>query len=181
MKRWFKTVLSALVMVTVLIAFQMNVQAGTITSVNATSSEAGVTVSGVAADDVLSVMILIYDEVDSQLVQMQSVAVNEEHKYTSTFDMEAGKYIVKAADYEGGAFSETKVVVEEKADDDTKGSSTDNTNNNTNGENVATKTGDQTNMQIWVVALVVSLAIFVVLVSKKTKRNLFSDFFNNMR
>lgn len=42
---------------------------------------------------------------------MESVAVDSSHAYTDTFAVSEGTYVVKVADYEGGAFRETSVTV----------------------------------------------------------------------
>lgn len=111
MKRWMKTVLPAFVLAFILLIPGMQVQAGTISSVKATPGTNQITVSGIAEDDVLSVAIFIYDSTETTLLQMESVAVDSNHAYRDTISVPDGTYVVKVADYEGGAFAETNVTV----------------------------------------------------------------------
>ena len=111
MKRWLKTILPVFALALILLIPGKQAQAGTITSVNATAGTNEFTVSGVAEDGVLSVAIFVYDSTGTNLLQMESVAVDANHAYTDTFTVAKGTYLVKVADYEGGAFSDVNVTV----------------------------------------------------------------------
>ena len=111
MKRWLKKIIPVFVLTFILLGPAMKVQAGTIVSLSATPGTGKITVSGVAGNDVLSVMILLYDSTETNILQMQSVAVDGSHAYQYTFNVEEGTYVVKVADYEGGAFESKTVTV----------------------------------------------------------------------
>lgn len=111
MKKWLKTIIPVFAFAFILLIAGAQAQAGTISSVRATAGTNEITVSGVAGNEVLSVVIFVYDSTGKTLLQMKSVAVDSNHAYTDKFEVEKGTYVVKVADYEGGAFSETKVTV----------------------------------------------------------------------
>lgn len=111
MKRWIKTIISIFVLGLVLLMPAVKAQAGNITSVTVTPGTKQITVKGVADNDVLSVVIFVYDSTGTNLIQMESVAVDANHAYTRTFTVENGSYLIKVADYDGGAFKTANVTV----------------------------------------------------------------------
>lgn len=118
MRKIIRNILPALALVLILIMPGDKTMAGTIASIDASVKDGTVTVSGTADSGVLSVAIFVYDEAGENMLQMKSVAVASDQKYSEDFKLSDGKYLVKAADYEGGKFAETTVTVGESKDDD---------------------------------------------------------------
>lgn len=126
MRKIIRNILPALALALILIMPGDKTMAGTIASIDAGVKDGTVTVSGTADSGVLSVAIFVYDEAGENMLQMKSVAVASDQKYSEDFKLSDGKYLVKAADYEGGKFAETTVTVGESKEDD-KNKDTDNT------------------------------------------------------
>ena len=118
MKKIIRNILPALALALILIMPGDKTMAGTIASIDASVNDGTVTVSGTADSGVLSVAIFVYDEAGENMLQMKSVAVASDQKYSEDFKLSDGKYLVKAADYEGGKFAETTVTVGESKEDD---------------------------------------------------------------
>ena len=126
MRKIIRNILPALALALILIMPGDKTMAGTIASIDASVKDGTVTVSGTADSGVLSVAIFVYDEAGENMLQMKSVAVVSDQKYSEDFKLSDGKYLVKAADYEGGKFAETTVTVGESKEDD-KNKDPDNT------------------------------------------------------
>ena len=118
MKKIIRNILPALALALILIMPGDKTMAGTIASIDASVKDGTVTVSGTADSGVLSVAIFVYDEAGENMLQMKSVAVASDQKYSEDFKLSDGKYLVKAADYEGGKFAETTVTVGERKEED---------------------------------------------------------------
>lgn len=118
MRKIIRNILPALAFALILIMPGNKTMAGTIASIDASVKDGTVTVSGTADSGVLSVAIFVYDEAGENMLQMKSVAVDSDQKYSEGFKLSDGKYLVKAADYEGGKFAETTVTVGESKEDD---------------------------------------------------------------
>ena len=118
MRKIIRNILPVLALAFVLIMPGSKAMAGTIASIETSVKDGTVTVSGTADSGVLSVAIFVYDEAGENMLQMKSVAVDSDQKYSEDFKLSDGKYLVKAADYEGGKFAETTVTVGESKSDD---------------------------------------------------------------
>lgn len=143
MRKIIRNILPALALALIFIMPGDKTMAGTIASIDASVKDGTVTVSGTADSGVLSVAIFVYDEAGENMLQMKSVAVASDQKYSEDFKLSDGKYLVKAADYEGGKFAETTVTVGESKED---GKNKDNQNpgsqNPDNKDPDNTKPGD---------------------------------------
>ena len=138
-----RNILPALALALILIMPGDKTMAGTIASIDAGVKDGTVTVSGTADSGVLSVAIFVYDEAGENMLQMKSVAVASDQKYSEDFKLSDGKYLVKAADYEGGKFAETTVTVgESKEDDKNKDNQNPGSQNPDNKDPDNTKPGD---------------------------------------
>ena len=143
MKKIIRNILPALALALILIMPGDKTMAGTIASIDASVNDGTVTVSGTADSGVLSVAIFVYDEAGENMLQMKSVAVASDQKYSEDFKLSDGKYLVKAADYEGGKFAETTVTVgESKEDDKNKDNQNPGSQNPDNKDPDNTKPGD---------------------------------------
>lgn len=143
MRKIIRNILPALALALILIMPGDKTMAGTIASIDASVKDGTVTVSGTADSGVLSVAIFVYDEAGENMLQMKSVAVASDQKYSEDFKLSDGKYLVKAADYEGGKFAETTVTVGEgKEDDKNKDNQNPGSQNPDNKEPDNTKPGD---------------------------------------
>ena len=143
MRKIIRNILPALALALILIMPGDNTMAGTIASIDASVKDGTVTVSGTADSGVLSVAIFVYDEAGENMLQMKSVAVASDQKYSEDFKLSDGKYLVKAADYEGGKFAETTVTVgESKEDDKNKDNQNPGSQNPDNKDPDNTKPGD---------------------------------------
>lgn len=143
MRKIIRNILPALALALILIMPGDKTMAGTIASIDASVKDGTVTVSGTADSGVLSVAIFVYDEAGENMLQMKSVAVTSDQKYSEDFKLSDGKYLVKAADYEGGKFAETTVTVgESKEDDKNKDNQNPGSQNPDNKDPDNTKPGD---------------------------------------
>ncbi|MDD6633659.1 MAG: hypothetical protein PUE83_12505 [Lachnobacterium sp.] len=143
MRKIISNILPALALALILIMPGDKTMAGTIASIDAGVKDGTVTVSGTADSGVLSVAIFVYDEAGENMLQMKSVAVASDQKYSEDFKLSDGKYLVKAADYDGGKFAETTVTVgESKEDDKNKDNQNPGSQNPDNKDQDNTKPGD---------------------------------------
>lgn len=143
MRKIIRNILPALALALILIMPGDKTMAGTIASIDASVKDGTVTVSGTADSGILSVAIFVYDEAGENMLQMKSVAVASDQKYSEDFKLSDGKYLVKAADYEGGKFAETTVTVgESKEDDKNKDNQNPGSQNPDNKDPDNTKPGD---------------------------------------
>lgn len=143
MRKIIRNILPALALALILVMPGDKTMAGTIASIDASVKNGTVTVSGTADSGVLSVAIFVYDEAGENMLQMKSVAVASDQKYSEDFKLSDGKYFVKAADYEGGKFAETTVTVgESKEDDKNKDNQNPGSQNPNNKAPDNTKPGD---------------------------------------
>lgn len=199
MRKIIRNILPALALALILIMPGDKTMAGTIASIDARVKDGTVTVSGTADSGVLSVAIFVYDEAGENMLQMKSVAVASDQKYSEDFKLSDGKYLVKAADYEGGKFAETTVTVGESKEDD-KNKDTDNTKPGdtkpsdtkpsdtklndtaasvTNVEQTAqpadsvsaAKTGDATNIMMPVLVLLIGMGGVCIFVGRRGVKN----------
>ncbi len=138
MRKIIRNILPVFALAFILIMPGSKAMAGTIASIDTSVKDGTVTVSGTADSGVLSVAIFVYDEAGENMIQMKSVAVDSDQKYSEDFKLSDGKYLVKAADYEGGKFAETAVTVGESKSDD---KNLDNKNSD-NTKSEETKPGD---------------------------------------
>ena len=199
MRKIIRNILPALALALILIMPGDKTMAGTIASIDASVKDGTVTVSGTADSGVLSVAIFVYDEAGENMLQMKSVAVASDQKYSEDFKLSDGKYLVKAADYEGGKFAETTVTVGESKEDDknkdhdntkpgdtkpsdTKPSDTklnDTAASVTNVEQTAqpadsvsaAKTGDTTNIMMPVLVLLIGMGSVCIFVGRRVVKN----------
>ncbi len=199
MRKIIRNILPALALALILIMPGDKTMAGTIASIDASVKDGTVTVSGTADSGVLSVAIFVYDEAGENMLQMKSIAVASDQKYSEDFKLSDGKYLVKAADYEGGKFAETTVTVGESKEDDknkdpdntkpgdtkpsdTKPSDTklnDTAASVTNVEQTAqladsvsaAKTGDATNIMMPVLVLLIGMDGVCIFVGRRVVKN----------
>lgn len=169
MKRWLKIIIPVFVLTFILLGSAIQVQAGTIISLEATPGTEEITVSGVAGNDVLSVMILLYDSTETNVLQMQSVAVDDNHAYEYTFTVEEGTYVVKAADYEGGTFESKTVSVAAATEATTTTEATTATEASTSTSDPSPNTGDNSNLLLWILGLIGSATILTGISVRKNK------------
>lgn len=199
MRKIIRNILPALALALILIMPGDKTMAGTIASIDASVKDGTVTVSGTADSGVLSVAIFVYDEAGENMLQMKSIAVASDQKYSEDFKLSDGKYLVKAADYEGGKFAETTVTVGESKEDD-KNKDTDNTKPGdtkpsdtkpsdtklndtaasvTNVEQTAqladsvsaAKTGDATNIMMPVLVLLIGMGGVCIFIGRRGVKN----------
>ena len=199
MRKIIRNILPALALALILIMPGDKTMAGTIASIDASVKDGTVTVSGTADSGVLSVAIFVYDEAGENMLQMKSVAVASDQKYSEDFKLSDGKYLVKAADYEGGKFAETTVTVGESKEDD-KNKDPDNTKpgdtkpsdtkpsdtklNDTAASVInveqtaqpadsvsAAKTGDATNIMMPVLVLLIGMGGVCIFIGRRVVKN----------
>ncbi|MCR5754262.1 MAG: hypothetical protein K6G30_05535, partial [Acetatifactor sp.] len=115
MNKKLQTVISVFALAFILLIPGISAKAGTISTVNATGADSVINVSGSAGSGVVSVVILVYDETGTNLVMMQSTEVKDDHSFADVISASVGNYVVKVADYDGGAFAETTVTVSQSS------------------------------------------------------------------
>ena len=183
MRKIIRNILPVLALAFILIMPGNKAMAGTIASIETSVKDGTVTVSGTADSGVLSVAIFVYDEAGENMLQMKSVAVDSDRKYSENFKLSDGKYLVKAADYEGGKFVETRATVGENKSDDKNPNNKNPDNKNPDNKNPdntkpsdttpatttaqavqtsdnvsAAKTGDATNIMMPVLILLIGMS-----------------------
>ena len=118
-----------------------------ITALDVSKLNGKVVVSGTAESGTLAVAIAVYDEAGEKLITMETTAVNSSNEFVDSISLEEGSYLIKVADYDGGAFAEktytVEITEEEKAentiaeeDTETEGSK----NNPKTGDDIAVYT-----------------------------------------
>ncbi len=134
MKRILLSVLFIGLLLTII--FPLSVSAKSITTINATTNNNKLTVSGTTENGVLAVAIMVYSGND--IYRMETCSSND-----NKFSCELGKtfatgdYIVKVADYDGGNYVTKNVSITDVTDDKDE-------NNITNNE-IANDTNTTTN------------------------------------
>ena len=79
-------------------------------TINASITDNKISVDGTVDNGVLAVAIMVYEEDGTTLVKMETTSVDSNDKYSDTIVVTAGKkYIVKAANYNGGTYVTTEV------------------------------------------------------------------------
>ena len=107
-------------------------------------------VSGTSESEMMAASISIFDEAGTTLITMKTVQVNDDDTFSAEFQLDPGKYVVRAADYDGGTVVEKTVVA------------TDTTN---------VKTGDNIYTYVIIGAIAVIAIIAGVLYIRKNSNN----------
>lgn len=128
-------------------------------TIEASQNSGAINASGTTEAGVLAVAVTVYSEDGSKVVTMKTTDVNDNNEYSSSIEVPNGNYIVRAANYDGGEFVETKLTVdtakEENSDSSKKGSP---------------KAGDMFIVYGGIIA-VAAIALIAVLVIKNKKNN----------
>lgn len=102
-----KKILSLLIVL--LIVITPTVFAADIKTVDASEDSSGkITVKGTADDSMVAVAVSLYEE-DGTFIKVVTGSVEDDNTYEVTINMEAKKYIVRVADYNGGNYIEKAV------------------------------------------------------------------------
>ncbi len=142
----FKKILPILVFTFVLVLPTVAFAAdGKVDSLQAKSDDGKLTVTGKASGDVLSVAVLVYDESGKNLIDVGSTVVNDDKTFTRVVALPNGTYTVKAADYDGGDFTQA-LAKEESPTDDTIPDKTPGT-------------ADYSNPYLWITVFGVAVAV----------------------
>lgn len=108
-------------------------------TIDASISGNTISVEGTVENGVLAVAILVYEEDGTTLVTMETTSVDSNNEYSDTIDVTAGKkYIVKAANYDGGTY----VIAEVDG-------RTNNNNNNSNNSNNSNNNSNESNPETY--------------------------------
>ena len=115
MKNYIRLISLVFIIAFTLILTSTVVRAGEVSSINVKVKNKSIVVSGTAEASVNAVSISVFNEDGSELVAMKTTYVDDEYKYTKTFELSEGTYIVKVADYTGGNYVvKENVVISEK-------------------------------------------------------------------
>ena len=193
MKKFSKYLLIIILSLFIIPIVSVDVNAATldVKTINASITNNKISVDGTVDNGVLAVAIMVYEEDGTTLVKMETTSVDSNDKYSDTIDVTAGKkYIVKAANYDGGEYITKKVTEETKKEDekpdtetkpdtntitDTNATAEENTTNETNTTNTTAsnpKTGD--NIILFAIIFILALTGLVgtVIINKKrTKKS----------
>lgn len=178
MRNFYKTIMMLVMTVGLLLTIStpLEVMAGTINVVNANVSSNKITVSGTTEEGIVACVILVYDQLGTTLQTMETCAVagDNTYSYTLTQEFAAGSYLIKAADYEGGEYASTTVVI----DTNTPGNNGNNQNSSnpsddkalsdTSKKDSAPKTGDNTSI-VWPFILTIISGAGLLLTGKKAR------------
>lgn len=112
-----KKILSLLIVLLIVIA--PTVFAADIKTVDASEDSSGkITVKGTADDSMVAVAVSLYEE-DGTFIKVVTGSVEDDNTYEVTINMEAKKYIVRVADYNGGNYIEKEVNPDSTTEDST--------------------------------------------------------------
>lgn len=134
MKKLSKYLLA--IMLSLFIIPFVNVHAASpdIQTIDASISGNTISVEGTVENGVLAVAILVYEKDGTTLVTMATTSVDSNNEYSDTIDVTAGKkYIVKAANYDGGTY--VTAEVEGRTNNNNNNSNDNNNSNNGNSNN----------------------------------------------
>lgn len=143
----FRKYLFAMMLSLLIIPF-VSVKAETLNvkTIHASITTDQISVDGTVDDGVLAVAILVYEEDGTTLVTMETTSVDSSNQYADTISVASGKkYIVKAANYDGGTYATTEVD-----------GSINNSGTNSNHNEKNPQTYD--NLMTWIILLVVSIS-----------------------
>ena len=101
------------------ISFFLNISvtsAAEVLSVTANESSNGViTVEGTVENNMIAAAINVYDASGENLITMETTQINDDNTFRTTIALQAGTYVVKVADYDGGAYKTLTVSSESSA------------------------------------------------------------------
>ena len=184
MKRLSKYLLVIMLSLFIIPIISVNVNAATldVKTINASITNNKISVDGTVDNGVLAVAIMIYEEDGTTLVTMETTSVDSNDKYSDTIDVvTAGKkYIVKAANYDGGTYVTAEVDgTVNDSNNNTNNENSNNSNNNTTNTETSNKVDNTTNPKtgdniiifsiIFVIALTGILVTFII--NKKRVKN----------
>lgn len=183
MKKFSKYLLIIILSLFIIPIISVNVNAATldVKTINASITNNKISVDGTVNNGVLAVAIMVYEEDGTTLVKMETTSVDSNDKYSDIIDVTAGKkYIVKAANYDGGTYVTAEVDgTVNNSNNNTNNENSNNSNNNTANTETSNKVNNNTNPQtgdniiifsiIFVLALTGILATCII--SKKKSKN----------
>lgn len=169
MKKYAKLVI-AFVVCTAFLLCPTIVNAKSILTLTASASGSKISVSGTAETGTLAGVVTVYDQAGTTMLDMESFPVNADSSFSFTLDasFSNGTYLVKVADYDGGAFAETNVVVSDSSNGSVPGNSMTAAPNN--GNSKIPKTGDARHVVIWEVVFAVDVLAMAIVLYLYNKR-----------
>lgn len=151
MKKLNKYLLIIVLSLFIIPIVSVNVNAATLNvkTINASITNNKISVDGTVNNGVLAVAIMVYEEDGTTLVTMETTSVDSNDKYSDTIDVTAGKkYIVKAANYDGGTYVTTEVDgTVNDSNNNTNNENSNNSDKNTNNENSNNSNNNTTNTE----------------------------------
>ena len=110
MKKLSQYILSILLSLFIIPFGNVHAESLDVQTINASITDNKISVDGTVDNGVLAVAIMVYEEDGTTLVKMETTSVDSNDKYSDTIVVTAGKkYIVKAANYNGGTYVTTEV------------------------------------------------------------------------
>lgn len=151
MKKFSKYLLIIILSLFIIPIISVNVNATTLNvkTINASITNDKISVEGTVDNGVLAVAIMVYEEDGTTLVTMETTSVDSNDKYSDTIDVTAGKkYIVKAANYDGGTYVTAEVDgTVNDSNNNTNNENSNNSDNNINNENSNNSNNNTTNTE----------------------------------
>ena len=110
MKKLSQYILSIMLSLFIIPFGNVHAESLDVQTINASITDNKISVDGIVDNGVLAVAIMVYEEDGTTLVTMKTTSVDSNDKYSDTIVVTAGKkYIVKAANYNGGTYVTTEV------------------------------------------------------------------------
>lgn len=110
MKKLSQYILSIMLSLFIIPFGNVHAESLDVQTINASITDNKISVDGTVDNGVLAVAIMVYEEDGTTLVKMETTSVDSNDKYSDTIVVTAGKkYIVKAANYNGGTYVTTEV------------------------------------------------------------------------
>ena len=110
MKKLSQYILSIMLSLFIIPFGNVHAESLDVQTINASITDNKISVDGTVDNGVLAVAIMVYEENGTTLVKMETTSVDSNDKYSDTIVVTAGKkYIVKAANYNGGTYVTTEV------------------------------------------------------------------------
>lgn len=169
MKKFSKYLLTIILSLFIIPIVSVNAATLDVKTINASITDNKISVDGTVDNGVLAVAILVYEEDGTTLVTMETTSVDSNDKYSDTIHVTAGKkYIVKAANYDGGTYVTTEV------DGSINNNNNENSNNSNNSNNNSSEKNPQTYDEStgWAALLLISISGFVGTIVYRKKQNI---------
>lgn len=160
MKKLSQYILSIMLSLFIIPFVNVHAESLDVQTINASITDNKISVDGTVDNGVLAVAIMVYEEDGTTLVKMETTSVDSNDKYSDTIVVTAGKkYIVKAANYNGGTYVTTEV--------ETPTPSTNKPTSSVDKPTPSAQTGDNSHFVVYSAIMIMAATGYVFLNKKE--------------